>query len=68
MIDGVCIRCGYMKSGNKISVSYDDKKSDLAVAHAKGEELNIETSYQGISIPFHPGALKYYKELGYNVQ
>lgn len=44
-----------------------DKKSDLAVAHAKGEELNIETSYQGISIPFHPGALKYYKELGYDV-
>lgn len=44
-----------------------DKKSDLAVAHAKGEELNIDNAYQGISIPFHPGALKYYKELGYDV-
>ena len=31
MIDGVCIKCGYMKSGNKISVSYDDKKSDLEI-------------------------------------
>ncbi|MEI0557986.1 TAXI family TRAP transporter solute-binding subunit [Brachyspira intermedia] len=45
-----------------------DKKADLATAHAKGEELNIEEAYKGISIPFHPGALKYYKELGYNVQ
>ncbi|MEI0796834.1 TAXI family TRAP transporter solute-binding subunit [Brachyspira intermedia] len=45
-----------------------DKKADLATAHAKGEELNIEEAYKGISIPFHPGALKYYKELGYNIQ
>ncbi len=45
-----------------------DKKSDLAAAHAKGEELNIEDSYKGISIPFHPGALKYYQELGYNIE
>lgn len=45
-----------------------DKKSDLATAHAKGEELNIEDSYKGISIPFHPGALKYYQELGYNIE
>ncbi|AEM22879.1 TRAP transporter solute receptor, TAXI family [Brachyspira intermedia PWS/A] len=45
-----------------------DKKADLATAHAKGEELNIEEAYKGISIPFHPGALKYYEELGYNLQ
>ncbi|ASJ20883.1 TAXI family TRAP transporter solute-binding subunit [Brachyspira hampsonii] len=45
-----------------------DKKADLATAHAKGEELNIEDAYKGVSIPFHPGALKYYKELGYNIQ
>ncbi|CRF31913.1 C4-dicarboxylate ABC transporter substrate-binding protein [Brachyspira suanatina] len=45
-----------------------DKKSDLATAHAKGEELNIDDAYKGISVPFHPGALKYYKELGYNIE
>lgn len=45
-----------------------DKKSDLATSHAKGEELNIEDAYKGISIPFHPGAVKYYEELGYSVQ
>ncbi|WP_295158813.1 TAXI family TRAP transporter solute-binding subunit [uncultured Brachyspira sp.] len=45
-----------------------DKKDDLVIAHAKGEELNIEDAYKGISIPFHSGALKYYKELGYNIE
>lgn len=45
-----------------------DKKSDLAIAHAKGNELNIEDSHKGISIPFHPGAIKYYQELGYEIQ
>ncbi|WP_300716500.1 TAXI family TRAP transporter solute-binding subunit [uncultured Brachyspira sp.] len=45
-----------------------DKKDDLVIAHAKGEELNIEDAYKGVSIPFHSGALKYYKELGYNIE
>ena len=45
-----------------------DKKADLATAHAKGEELDIEEAYKGISIPFHPGAIKYYEELGYTVK
>ena len=45
-----------------------DKKADLITAHAKGEELDINQSYEGISIPFHPGALKYYQELGYQVK
>lgn len=31
MIDGVCIKCGYMKNGGMISVSYDEKKSDLEI-------------------------------------
>ena len=29
MIDGVCIKCGYMKSGGKLQINYDEKKSDL---------------------------------------
>ncbi len=45
-----------------------DKQSDLSLAHAKGNELNIEEAPKGISIPFHPGAVKYYEELGYHVQ
>lgn len=32
--------------------------------HAKAAELNIEDALKGISIPIHPGAEKYYKEIG----
>ena len=33
-------------------------------AHAKGAELNVETALDGISIPIHPGAAKYFTEVG----
>ncbi|MDP3284543.1 MAG: TAXI family TRAP transporter solute-binding subunit [Desulfobacterales bacterium] len=39
-----------------------DSQAELASAHAKGKELNLKYAVQGVSIPFHPGALKYYKE------
>ena len=45
-----------------------DKQSDLSLAHAKGNELNIEDAPKGVSIPFHSGAVKYYEELGIIVQ
>lgn len=45
-----------------------DKRDDLAAAHSKGNELNIEDAPKGVSIPFHAGAIKYYEELGYYVQ
>ena len=41
-----------------------DNQTELASAHAKGKELNLQNAVQGVSIPFHPGALKYYKEKG----
>ncbi len=41
-----------------------DNQGELAVAHAKGKELNLKTASSGVSIPFHPGAVKYYKEKG----
>jgi hypothetical protein len=37
---------------------------DLASAHAKGKEVNLQYAVQGVSIPFHPGAVKYFKEKG----
>jgi hypothetical protein len=39
-------------------------QADLASAHAKGKEVNLQYAVQGVSIPFHPGAVKYYKEKG----
>jgi TRAP transporter TAXI family solute receptor len=41
-----------------------DNQAELAAAHAKGKELNLKTAAKGVSIPFHPGAVKYYKEKG----
>ena len=41
-----------------------ENQADLASAHAKGKEVNLQYAVQGVSIPFHPGAVKYYKEKG----
>ncbi len=41
-----------------------ENQADLAAAHAKGKELNMEKASRGVSIPFHPGAVKFYKEKG----
>jgi TRAP transporter TAXI family solute receptor len=41
-----------------------ENQAELASAHAKGKELNAQYAVQGVSIPFHPGAVKYYKEKG----
>lgn len=58
--------------GNQLSVdvvysitkALFDSQAELASAHAKGKELNLQYAVKGVSIPFHPGALKYYKEKG----
>ncbi len=41
-----------------------ESQNELAAAHAKGKELNLKTASSGVSIPFHPGAAKYFKEKG----
>ncbi len=34
----------------------------LAAAHAAGKQITLETAQEGISIPLHPGAEKYFNE------
>jgi uncharacterized protein len=36
----------------------------LDVGHGKGKAITVETALDGIGIPLHPGAEKYYKEIG----
>ncbi len=36
----------------------------IKATHAKGSELSADSGVQGISVPFHPGAEKYFKEIG----
>lgn len=37
---------------------------ELGAAHAKGKEVSAAAAVTGISVPFHPGAEKYFKEAG----
>ena len=36
----------------------------LDKGHAKGKAITVETALDGIGIPLHPGAERYYKEIG----
>jgi len=37
---------------------------ELGRAHAKGKEVSAKAAITGVSVPFHPGAVKYFKEIG----
>ena len=39
-------------------------KAEITAAHAKGNEISTSYAVAGISTPFHPGATKYFKEIG----
>jgi uncharacterized protein len=41
-----------------------ESKAQIELAHAKGKELTLSYAVDGIPVDFHPGALKYYKEVG----
>ena len=42
-----------------------EKQEEIATAHAKGKEMSKDTAIAGIgNVPLHPGAEKYYKEIG----
>ena len=41
-----------------------DNIADIHASHAKGREINLETALEGLTIPLHPGAAKFYQENG----
>jgi TRAP transporter TAXI family solute receptor len=48
----------------QITKTLIEGQPELASAHNKGKELSLQGAVRGVSIPFHPGAAKYYKEKG----
>ncbi len=45
-----------------------DNIADVHLSHAKGKEIKLETALDGLTVPLHPGAAKYFKEKGLNVK
>jgi TRAP transporter TAXI family solute receptor len=41
-----------------------ENKALIEAAHAKGRELSTSYAVEGISVPFHPGAARYFREIG----
>ena len=41
-----------------------ENQSVVASAHEKGKVVTLETALDGMGIPLHPGASKYYQEQG----
>jgi TRAP transporter TAXI family solute receptor len=41
-----------------------ENTATLAQVHVKGKEISLETATESVSIPFHPGAERYYREKG----
>jgi len=37
---------------------------DLVAAHSAGKAIKLETALEGMPVPMHPGALRYFKEKG----
>ncbi len=51
----------------KITKAIFDNIADITKEHAKGAELTLENATEGLTVPFHAGAAKYFKEKGIDV-
>jgi len=48
----------------KLTKSLFENKMLIEAAHQKGQELSYNYAVEGISVPFHPGAARYFREVG----
>jgi hypothetical protein len=44
--------------------AFFENLDEVGESHHKGKSITLEKALDGITIPFHPGAEKYYKEKG----
>ncbi len=71
-VNTVCIKATFVVTDKmsedqvyEITKNLWEKQADIAVAHAKGKEMVKENAVAGLgNVPLHPGAEKYYKEIG----
>ena len=48
----------------KVVKNLFEHKEDYYAIHTSAKDMNPETALKGMSVPLHPGAEKYYKEIG----
>jgi TRAP transporter TAXI family solute receptor len=48
----------------KVTKAIFEHTDELVEAHKRAKDITLETALDGMSIPLHPGAEKYYKEVG----
>lgn len=46
----------------------DNSRKLLDNGHAKGKHITLQSALQGIAVPLHPGAERYYKEIGVSLE
>ena len=44
-----------------------ERTADLVAVHQAAKEITLKSAVVGSPVPFHPGALRYYKEKGIKV-
>ncbi len=52
----------------KVTAAIFDNIEAITKEHAKGAELTLENATEGLTVPFHAGAAKYFKEKGIDVE
>jgi TRAP transporter TAXI family solute receptor len=48
----------------QLTKTFFESRDDIIRAHTKGNEISTSYAISGISVPFHAGADKYFKEIG----
>ena len=51
----------------RLTAAIFDHAAEIAAENAKGNELSIENATTGLTVPFHPGAARYFAEHGVTV-
>lgn len=52
----------------QLTAAIFDHSDEITLENAKGEELSVENATSGITVPFHPGAARYFAEHGVTVE
>ncbi len=51
----------------KITKAFWENVEDLYQVHSRAKQVTLQSALEGVSVPVHPGAAKYYEEVGMEV-